>query len=261
MTGLRKLKAILADICESGPLVIAFSGGLDSRFLAHVALEVSPKRVRLLHATGPHMALAETVRAAAWAAAQSAVFEQVAVNPLLVSPVRENSRDRCYHCKLRLFQHLLRHAERAVVVDGSNASDAQGYRPGLKALAELKIRSPLMEAGLTKPEIHALAAELGLAEPWQRARPCLLTRFPYDSPIDEAILRELEALEARVEQVLGNGPDSPDFRLRVVAEGFLLQIQHTNEAYATAVMQALPQLSVTLIPIVSGYHDQGGAAS
>lgn len=257
MSTLAELQAILTALFERGTLAIAYSGGLDSRFLAHVALMMKPERVLLLHAVGPHTTAVETARAEDWAVGHGAVFVRVEVNPLQVREVRENSRERCYYCKRGLFQALLHQAGEAVLVDGSNASDTQGYRPGLKALAELGIRSPLMVAGLTKPQIHDLAAELELSEPWQRARPCLLTRVPYGMPLDESVLRELEAQEARVELVLGSGPNSPDFRLRVVPdEGFLLQIQSAEEALLRTMQAAFPSLCVTLVEQVSGYYDR-----
>lgn len=260
MASLAALQTILAAILREKTLAIAFSGGLDSRFLAQVALQVAADRgrVRLLHLAGPHMAAAETARAEAWAATQGASFTLLAVNPLSVPLVRVNSPERCYHCKLVLFQTLLGQirAEDSVLVDGSNATDAAGYRPGLRALAELGVRSPLMEAGLTKDDIHALAAEIGLSEPWQRARPCLLTRFPYSMTIVDSTLRQIESLEARAEQVLGNGPDSPDFRLRVMSDGgMMLQIESTDEAVAQAVRQVLPGVRVELVSRVSGFFD------
>lgn len=264
MASLDDLQTILAAILREKPLAIAYSGGLDSRFLAHTALQTAQHmgadghQVRLLHMAGPHMAAAETARAEAWAVSQDAAFTILTVNPLDVPLVRVNSPQRCYHCKRMLFQTLLAHSPDATLVDGSNASDAQHYRPGLQALTELGIRSPLLEAGLTKPTIHALAAQTGLAQPWQRPRPCLLTRFPYSMTIVDSVLRQLESLEARAEQALGNGPDSPDFRLRVMADGgMLLQIQSSDQAIAAAARAVLPGVRVELHNEISGFFDKG----
>ena len=103
--------------------------------------------------------------------------------------------------------------------DGSNASDRESYRPGLRALEELGVRSPLAEAGLSKDDIHRLAAHTGMDRPDQQARPCLLTRFAYGlAPTAEALaaLDEAEYAVAGLLAADGPGP-APEFRLRLVA--------------------------------------------
>ena len=106
-------------------------------------------------------------------------------NPQFVA----NPPDRCYHCKLaRLQGHSTDRADfgAQLVAEGSNADDAHDYRPGARAVAELGIRSPLAEVGLTKPEIRALARAMGLPV-WDRpSAPCLATRFPYGTPVTRA---------------------------------------------------------------------------
>lgn len=112
--------------------------------------------------------------------------------------IRKNPPQRCYLCKKNLFTNLIDFGNRnnlKYVVDGTNADDTGEYRPGLKALQELGIRSPLMEAGLTKNEIRQLSKEAGLSTWDHPAMACLLTRIPYDTEISEPMLRMIEAAE------------------------------------------------------------------
>jgi uncharacterized protein len=116
-------------------------------------------------------------------------------NPQFVA----NPPDRCYHCKLARLAEIRRMgAETGVqwLAEGSNADDAHDYRPGAKAVAELGVRSPLAEAGLTKTEIRALARGLGLTIADRPSAPCLATRFPYGSPVTRQGLRQVAEGEA-----------------------------------------------------------------
>lgn len=257
---------ILADLLPKG-LAIACSGGLDSRFLTNTAYLTARKRgLRppvALHISGPHMASRESARALAWAADAGVDLRVIAMNPLGIPAVASNSRDRCYWCKKGLFEELGRQAvvlDCAVMSDGSNASDRSVYRPGMRALTELGVRSPLAEANLTKVDIHALAAESGLADPLQHPRPCLLTRLPYDIPITEPMLRELEMFEGRIESFLRGhvtAASVPDFRLRRDDEGLVLHLQPGLSPDLLAVLQALlPAVRIQGLESISGYFDR-----
>ncbi len=113
--------------------------------------------------------------------------------------IRHNPRDRCYHCKRSLFGELVSYARQNnfnYVVDGTNADDDANLRPGMQALKEMEIMSPLMEAGLTKNDIRVLSRQDGL-KTWDRpAMACLLTRIPYDTEVSEGILRMIEQAES-----------------------------------------------------------------
>lgn len=244
---------LLTLLRQVSPFALAFSGGLDSRFLAHAAALAAGHGVRavLFHIRGPHVPAGESREAEAWAHAAGLPLRLVACSPLERPEVRANGRDRCYHCKKYLFRALQSavaadpafagHAP--ALCDGSNASDLLAYRPGLRALAELGVRSPLAEAGLDKNAIRRLGAASGLDRPDQTARPCLLTRFAYGLHADAAALAALDAAEAAMARLLGNHaavpppdalatayvagehetgtgaaplPGAPDFRLRMV---------------------------------------------
>jgi len=112
--------------------------------------------------------------------------------------MRLNPPDRCYLCKKALFTEMVRFAEREGfrhVADGTNADDTTEYRPGMKALRELGIRSPFMETGVTKRDIRVLSREMGLATWGKSASACLLSRIPYGQEITETDLRKIEQAE------------------------------------------------------------------
>lgn len=223
----------LTQLADKGRFALAFSGGLDSRFLAHTAQLAGLEPV-LLHAQGPHMALREHIFAQTWAQEHRFACHTVPVNPLEVPEVAANSRMRCYHCKHFLFSALLHTAGGLPLLDGTQASDACAYRPGIVALRELGIISPLADAGLTKAEIRALAAATAMTFPQQQARPCLLTRFAYDLRPDEKTLAGLARAEEGIESVLrlctlSGDTEIPDFRLRMTQHGTELHIRlHTD---------------------------------
>ena len=231
LDALGRLHALLA---RYSPLVLAFSGGLDSRFLAHTAALWSHEGValHLFHIAGPHVPEEETLAARQWAEARGLPLLLLPVNPLALERVRSNSPQRCYHCKTELFSRLREavnnHPELGAytICDGTNADDCSMYRPGLRALEELGIRSPLAEAGIGKPLIRSLGRTLGLDNPEQTARPCLLTRFAYDVPASPAAVQALAVAEASIAALLarwagaeGKGRVLPDFRLRLTGLG------------------------------------------
>ena len=112
--------------------------------------------------------------------------------------LRNNPEDRCYVCKHKVFQLLKQRTKELglpVLVDGTNADDHSGYRPGLKALGELGIVSPMEDVGLTKAEIYQLSKELELPTGDKPSNSCLMSRFPYNVPISEPALRNVEKAE------------------------------------------------------------------
>lgn len=181
------------------PLVVAFSGGIDSRFLSHAAL-LSGCDVLAVHARGPHIPAGESAHALAWARRRGLPLLVVDFDPLSLPEVSTNSRQRCYACKMGLLAAIGLALAQAgqqgrVLCDGSNADDLVAFRPGLRALQEAGVVSPLAESGMDKAAIRAAARATGLDDPDQRARPCLLTRLAYGLEPDADVLARLAAAE------------------------------------------------------------------
>lgn len=253
---------------------IAFSGGLDSRFLAHMAKLVGLKPL-LLHAQGPHVPPKESLFAQQWAQENRLCFVPLVINPLKVPEVAANGRHRCYHCKQLLFSQFLEQAHGLVLFDGTHASDLHTYRPGMVALKELGILSPLADAGLTKAEIRSFAVATGMSFPKQAARPCLLTRFAYDLRPDVQSLEALAVAEEQIEAALQHWAQSkaiemPDFRLRVLSGGLELHLtpfktQKTKISFPNTLQRDLkilvqaitgkPLTSIHIMSCLSGFFD------
>ena len=164
---LQRLRDVLKNTAENNRLCIAYSGGLDSRFLAFFASRCGLE-VELLHASAAHVSLTESQDAVDRAQAMGLTVR--VVHPPLPSPeaLAAAGRNRCYVCKRSIFSFLQKQAP-APLCDGSNASDALVFRPGSRAIKELGVHTPLADAGLTKPMIRAAAALLGLPDPQQPA--------------------------------------------------------------------------------------------
>lgn len=215
-------------------VAVACSGGIDSRFLCH-ALRRAGFDVLALHARGVHVAEDDTRDARIWAQKAGIVLEEIEFQALALPEVRANGPRRCYFCKaglVRCLRAALAQREAAgdvprLLCDGSNADDLASCRPGIQALKEGDVFSPLAESGFTKQDIRHEGAATGLENPGQVARPCLLTRFAYGVMPEETILHRLA--EAERELAALKNPDGlpllGDFRVRLTPEP-LLQAQH-----------------------------------
>jgi pyridinium-3,5-biscarboxylic acid mononucleotide sulfurtransferase len=190
------LLRILRD-CES--VVVGYSGGVDSVFLARICLDVlGPERV--LAATGQSDSLASWMDDTARAVAAEFGIPWLEVETREMDDPRyaANPSNRCYFCKDELWRRLRAVADSRglrTVLDGANADDVGDHRPGAVAAREHGVRSPLLEAGLTKDEIRAWSRELGLPTWDQPAAPCLASRIPYGTPVTPERLRQVEAAE------------------------------------------------------------------
>lgn len=195
MAKLDDLKKYLRGL---GSVAVAFSGGVDSTFLLKVAHDVLGDKTLALTAASnfiPQSELDATKNFCAENNIRQIIF---IADVLSVEGVKENPPDRCYLCKRELFKNFLRLAKEnkiAAVVEGSNMDDKSDYRPGLKAIAELKIKSPLQAVGLYKAEIRALSKEMNLPTWNKPALACLASRFAYGETLTEEKLSMVEAAE------------------------------------------------------------------
>jgi len=192
----QRLHALLQEL---GSVVVAFSGGVDSTLLLRVAVDVlGADRVLALTATSPTYPQFEFEEACKLAKGFGVRQLVVESNELEIPGFAENDRLRCYHCKSELFALCRDKAGElgyAAILDGSNLDDLGDYRPGRKAAEELQVRSPLLEAGLTKAEVRALSRELGLPTADKQAFACLSSRFPYGTRITAERLQQVDRCE------------------------------------------------------------------
>lgn len=193
-----KEKKLAALLEKCMPLAVAFSGGVDSTYLLHEAVKAGKEKVTALIMKTPSVPERELDEAVAFCKSRGISFFVLPADPFSAEGFRENGRDRCYICKHFLFSALLEKAKEEgipFVADGTNADDTKEFRPGLKALQELDIRSPLAEAGLTKKEIRELSEKEGLPTWNKPSFSCLATRFPYGEELTVEKLKRTEAAE------------------------------------------------------------------
>jgi len=212
-------------LAEAGSAVIALSGGTDSTFLVSFAASVRELRVMAVTVSTPYTFASEVDDAALFCRNRS--IEHRIISMEIPVAVSSNPPDRCYLCKREVMKAVTGAAKEggfAYVFDGTNIDDRGDYRPGLKALREFNIRSPLAEAGLTKVEIRQLAREAGLEVSDKPSNTCLLTRFPHDTEIVPENLRRAEEAERIVSEMGFTGA-------RVRIHGDLVRIEFRREQF------------------------------
>lgn len=210
---------------ENPRAAVAFSGGADSAYLLYAAVKagVNVKAYYVKTAFQPQFELEDAKKLAGELGTPMQVLP---LDILCDQTVMANPPDRCYHCKKRIFSAIRAAAAQdgfSVLLDGTNASDDAGDRPGIRALKELSVRSPLREAGLTKAEIRRLSKEAGLFTHDKPAYACLATRIPTGETITAEKLCRTEWAETYLA-----GLGLRDFRVRAMGNTAKLQVRASD---------------------------------
>ena len=191
-------------VYAQGDVLVAFSGGVDSSLILKLAVQAAVETGHKVYGIMMHTMLhpmGEVEDARATAEQIGAEFRVLEIDELKGADILDNPVDRCYRCKKYLFRNLIEEGEKlgvSAMMEGTNEDDLHVYRPGLRAIRELGIHSPLAEAGMTKAEVRKLAGELGISVSNKPSMPCLATRFPYGTPISYEAMRKVDEGEAFV---------------------------------------------------------------
>ena len=193
-----KLENLQRSLKDLGNVAVAFSGGVDSTFLMMVAHRILSDRVLTITALSGLFPAHEMVEAHAFAAANGIRQIVYEMDEFAIAGFAENPENRCYLCKKSIFSRFMKiAAEQGIpyLLEGSNVDDDDDYRPGMQAIRELGVHSPLREAGFTKKEIRQLSHEMGLSTWDKPSFACLASRFPYGETITHEKLKAIESSE------------------------------------------------------------------
>ena len=195
---LGKLDQLKAALRTCGRTLVAYSGGVDSVFLAKVAHDALGENALAVIADSPSLPRRELSEALVIAEQFKFPVRVIETQEMADTNYTSNPSNRCYFCKSELFDELTKIAKSEgwqTIVYGENASDVGDFRPGSVAAKEFQVRAPLKEVGLTKAEIRELSQELGLPTADKPQMACLSSRIPYGEPVTENALRMIEAEE------------------------------------------------------------------
>lgn len=260
MSALHNKYRLLQDLLRSyGNVAIAYSGGVDSSLLSYVAHEALGDNAVSLTADAPVVPRSEFADSQAFCKRYGIRQVICHPNPIMIEEVRFNAPRRCYACKKVLFSSLFEEAAKMgveTIADGSNLDDLGDYRPGLKALEELQVKSPLREAGFTKADIRALSRELGLPTWSKQSNACLATRFPYGTEITAEKLSLVDKAESALSGMgftqLRVRVHNDIARIEVPAEQIETLLRDENR---TSIVDALKELGFAYVTLdLAGYR-------
>ena len=203
-----QLEAIMDELTDQD-MALAFSGGVDSSLLLKMAADRAAKKGTKVWAVTFNSRLhpsCDLENARKVAGELGGIHVILEIDELEMEEIRSNPVNRCYLCKRNLFRTLMAFAKEKgveVLAEGTNEDDLHVYRPGIQAVRELGIRSPLAEAGLTKEEVRRLAAACGISAASRPSTPCMATRLPYGARLDYEILKKIEAGEEILRRMIG----------------------------------------------------------
>lgn len=196
-----KLQKLISHLKEYTSAVIAFSGGVDSTFLARVAKDVYGDNLLLITATSSTYPFYELEEAKSLASLLEIKHKIIVSEEIEIPGYADNPPDRCYYCKSELFgkiKYIATNEGFEVIFDGSNADDLKDFRPGMKAKQEKGVISPLADSGFTKDDIRHFSAKFGLPTANKQSYACLASRFPYGEKITKPKLDRLALAEFQV---------------------------------------------------------------
>lgn len=257
---MQKLKELKAYLAEKKSLAIAFSGGVDSALLLQIAYETKPENLKAIFIKSPLNTSKDLAIALRQAEEIGLELTVLSLDETEKRAIQKNDLLRCYHCKKYRFQEMIKYCQKENIpylLEGSNLDDLKDYRPGLRAIEELKILSPLKEFGFSKKEIRALAKSYGLTVHNRPSEPCLATRFPTNVCLEKEEMQKIGLLEQEMKArlqiaVLRLRVHQELLRIEVLEEDFQKIFKHRQEILELLVPAGYRHISLDLAAYQKG---------